>query len=156
MGDNAKQIWSWHNNEIGQGYQAKGVIRQNHGANQPIKVIDMSVNVNSSGSKKRLHDNSSNNDDENNENDDDDNDHKKHKSKSHKKHKKEKSKKDRKKEKEGENNNDKYDKRCNFNPLLQILGMIIQYFYNKNFTVIIIIATRLSNTTRHFSCEGWP
>lgn len=38
MGDNAKQSWSWHNNEIGQGYQAKGVIRQNYGIHHHIVV----------------------------------------------------------------------------------------------------------------------
>jgi len=171
MGDNAKQEWSWHNNEIGQGYQAKGVVRQkHHGDNLPMKVIDMSVSVSSnsnSNSKKRLYDND---DDDNNE-EDDNNKKKKHKSKSHKKqskkekskkhskkHKKEKSKKGHKKEKG--DHNDKDDNRCNFNPLLQLLGILLyNLFLFKNIIFIIIIifiATRLSNTTRHFSCEGWP
>jgi hypothetical protein len=108
MGDNASQNWSWHNNEINQGYQAKGVVRQNVGEKPLMKIIDMSMKA----------------DDVNAD------DKKKHKaSKSHKKekkHKKEKSykeKKDKKHKKHSKHKEDKGNKDTDqFNPLLQILG----------------------------------
>ena len=116
MGDNASQNWSWHNNEIGQGYQAKGVVRQNVGGKPTMKIIDMTV--------KADNDNGNGNGNGNAD------DKKKHKaSKSHKKekkHKKEKShkeKKDKKHKKHSKHKEDKGDKdKDQFNPLLQILG----------------------------------
>ena len=39
MGDNATASWAWHNTVVGQGYQAKGVVRQ-PGSN-PVKTIDV-------------------------------------------------------------------------------------------------------------------
>ena len=39
MGDNASASWAWHNTVVGQGYQAKGVVRQ-PGSN-PVKVVSL-------------------------------------------------------------------------------------------------------------------
>lgn len=45
MGENAKKEWEWHNNQVGYGYQAKGVVRQSNAKNVQIeKVIDMRGN----------------------------------------------------------------------------------------------------------------
>ena len=41
MGENAKKEWEWHNNQVGIGYQAKGVVRQNNVHVKIDKVIDM-------------------------------------------------------------------------------------------------------------------
>ena len=43
MGDNAKQDWDWHNKEVNQGYQARGVVRQGGPRTDSGigKVIDM-------------------------------------------------------------------------------------------------------------------
>jgi sRNA-binding protein len=42
MGDNARVDWDWHNKTVGEGYQARGVIRQ-RGVDVPdMKVIDYS------------------------------------------------------------------------------------------------------------------
>lgn len=42
MGDNAKKSWEWHNTKVGDGYQARGVIRQpNQLSSTSIKIIDM-------------------------------------------------------------------------------------------------------------------
>ena len=41
MGDNATASWAWHNTIVGQGYQAKGVVRQ-PGSN-PVKALDLRV-----------------------------------------------------------------------------------------------------------------
>lgn len=38
MGDNASANWAWHNTIVGQGYQAKGVVRQREATT--VKVID--------------------------------------------------------------------------------------------------------------------
>jgi hypothetical protein len=38
MGDNASANWAWHNTVVGQGYQAKGVVRQREATT--VKVID--------------------------------------------------------------------------------------------------------------------
>lgn len=43
MGDNATASWAWHNTVVGQGYQAKGVVRQ-PGSN-PVKVLDLRVSA---------------------------------------------------------------------------------------------------------------
>jgi hypothetical protein len=40
MGDNATASWAWHNTVVGQGYQAKGVIRQ-PGSNQSKVLPDL-------------------------------------------------------------------------------------------------------------------
>ena len=45
MGENAKKEWEWHNNQVGLGYQAKGVIRQSNVNVQIEKVIDMRGNM---------------------------------------------------------------------------------------------------------------
>ncbi len=44
MGDNAKKGWEWHNTVVGEGYQAKGVIRQRTAVEQKqiIAVVDLS------------------------------------------------------------------------------------------------------------------
>lgn len=41
MGDNAKKSWEWHNTVVGEGYQAKGVVRQRHSEEFSTKVIDL-------------------------------------------------------------------------------------------------------------------
>ena len=43
MGDNANKQWEWHNNAVGKGYQARGVVRQpgSAGADAVQKVVDM-------------------------------------------------------------------------------------------------------------------
>jgi hypothetical protein len=41
MGENAKKTWEWHNVVVGQGYQAKGVIRQ-PGSSSSYAVTDLS------------------------------------------------------------------------------------------------------------------
>lgn len=42
MGENAKKTWEWHNTVVGEGYQARGVVRQRV-SEEPatVKVIDM-------------------------------------------------------------------------------------------------------------------
>lgn len=42
MGENAKKTWDWHNTVVGEGYQAKGVVRQRVSAEAAPKVVDMS------------------------------------------------------------------------------------------------------------------
>ncbi len=43
MGDNAKVSWDWHNTVVGQGYQAKGVVRQRTGREHlTTNVLDLS------------------------------------------------------------------------------------------------------------------
>ena len=39
MGDNAKKSWEWHNTVVGEGYQAKGVIRQPTSREPPKNVM---------------------------------------------------------------------------------------------------------------------
>ena len=41
MGDNAKKTWEWHNTIVGEGYQAKGVVRQRHSEEVSSKVVDL-------------------------------------------------------------------------------------------------------------------
>ncbi len=41
MGDNAGKSWEWHNTEVGQGYQARGVIRQ-RSAVAEVSIVDLS------------------------------------------------------------------------------------------------------------------
>ena len=61
MGDNAKKSWEWHNTVVGEGYIAKGVIRQRTAPVAAMKSIDMTekakkpvemkeAEINSSGS----------------------------------------------------------------------------------------------------------
>lgn len=45
MGDNAKKTWEWHNTVVGEGYQAKGVVRQRHSEEFSAKVVDLRVNT---------------------------------------------------------------------------------------------------------------
>lgn len=42
MGDNAKHSWEWHNNEVGKGYQARGVVRQPGMQIASAPVLDLS------------------------------------------------------------------------------------------------------------------
>ena len=42
MGENAKTEWEWHNNEVGVGYAARGVVRQRVTGYETSKIIDMS------------------------------------------------------------------------------------------------------------------
>ena len=39
MGDNATASWAWHNTVVGQGYQAKGVVRQP--GSQAVAIVDL-------------------------------------------------------------------------------------------------------------------
>ena len=39
MGDNASASWAWHNTVVGQGYQAKGVVRQP--GSQSVAIVDL-------------------------------------------------------------------------------------------------------------------
>ena len=42
MGENAKVRWEWHNNEVGEGYQARGVVRQSSiSCTSKERIIDM-------------------------------------------------------------------------------------------------------------------
>jgi hypothetical protein len=41
MGDNANKDWEWHNNEVGIGYAAPGVVRQRRTGHATSKIIDM-------------------------------------------------------------------------------------------------------------------
>lgn len=43
MGDNASANWAWHNTVVGQGYQAKGVVRQRKATT--AKVIDYRTEI---------------------------------------------------------------------------------------------------------------
>lgn len=97
MGDNANRSWEWHNTTVGQGYQAKGVIRQRTGREGELttssKILDMSSKASEDRPEK----------------------------KSKKEHKKE-SKKDSKKSKKHKHHSSKSDKKRHFNPLLQLLA----------------------------------
>ena len=43
MGDNATKRWEWHNNVVGEGYQARGVIRQpGRNERRDLQIVDMS------------------------------------------------------------------------------------------------------------------
>ena len=45
MGENAKVSWEWHNNEVGRGYKARGVVRQSSTITMSKeKIIDMTRN----------------------------------------------------------------------------------------------------------------
>jgi hypothetical protein len=145
MGDNATASWAWHNTVVGQGYQAKGVIRQ-PGSIQSKVLIDLKkenvailksveqekkpahsmepceeMNTEKKTKKKRKHKHGS---------EDEKRDQKEKKEKKEKKHKK-KNKKDKSSSKDDPSNF--VD---SFNPLLQFL------------------ASSLSNRTRVFSLEN--
>lgn len=46
MGDNATKSWEWHNNIVGQGYQARGVVRQpGRNDKKELHIVDMSKPV---------------------------------------------------------------------------------------------------------------
>lgn len=45
MGENAKKSWDWHNTIVGEGYQAKGVVRQRVHVVAAPKIVDMSLDV---------------------------------------------------------------------------------------------------------------
>jgi hypothetical protein len=145
MGDNATASWAWHNTVVGQGYQAKGVIRQ-PGSNQSKVLLDLKkeivgtlrsvdqekkpaqstesceeMNTEKKTKKKRKHKHGS---------EDEKRDHKEKKEKKDKKHKK--------KSKKEKISSEDDSKRVvdSFNPLLQFL------------------ASSLSNRTRVFSLEN--
>lgn len=42
MGDNATKKWEWHNTVVGEGYAAKGVIRQKTATSKPVQIVDLS------------------------------------------------------------------------------------------------------------------
>lgn len=42
MGDNANVAWDWHNTVVGEGYQARGVVRQAVAGSTAVRVVDMS------------------------------------------------------------------------------------------------------------------
>lgn len=147
MGDNATASWAWHNTIVGQGYQAKGVVRQ-PGSN-PVKVLDLrllatkeqavatpseakSEDAKKSKKKRKERDNSR----------DDKEDRKKKSKKSDRKETKEKKNKKKKKSSSKDKSGERdpcplvSKTRDNFNPLLQYL------------------ATCLSNRTRVFSLSN--
>ena len=41
MGENANVSWDWHNTVVGQGYQARGVVRQAGAARSGVQIVDM-------------------------------------------------------------------------------------------------------------------
>lgn len=127
MGDNAHRDKEWHNTIVGQGYQARGVIRQP--GLQPIatKIIDMSgksVKVATKEESIDLKETSSDHDSSKSS---------KHKKRKHKDDKKEKSKKSSKHKKHKHEKKDRHDKsdrqlddtdehaaEDRFNPLIQL------------------------------------
>jgi hypothetical protein len=150
MGDNANVDWEWKNTVVGEGYQAKGVIRQPGVASEKMRIVNMSLpppeesNVRKRSDKRAR----SESDDE-----DDRVGHKKSKKKDKKDEKKAKKdrKHDKKKDKKKEHkrsssyHRDKYNGSrsrgkeadgVGFNPLLQHL------------------ASSLSNKTRCFTLEN--
>ena len=152
MGDNAQANWEWKNTVVGEGYQARGVIRQRTAqTTAPIKVTNLSAPLpvppaifpmpppqhsGKSGDdhKKRYY--------EADDNDDGDGDKKRKKEKDSKKSKKEHRKKDHrdsssksKSKSKSEISSEKVEK-DEFNPILQCL------------------AQRLSNKTRLFTLEN--
>jgi hypothetical protein len=150
MGDNANVDWEWKNTVVGEGYQARGVIRQPKVSSEKVKIMNMSLPpaeiVNSSKVEKTV--------DKRARSDSDDEDHRSPRKKSKKKDKKDekKAKKERKQEKKKskkkksssshrDKNRDDDSNRgflngAGFNPLLQYL------------------ATSLSNKTRCFTLEN--
>ena len=98
MGDNATKSWDWHNTTVGEGYQARGVVRQRTGgSDNNMKIIDMTKQNDSVGtSSKRKRSNESI--DANMNHSDAGDKAKKSKKESKKKSKKESKKKDSKKE----------------------------------------------------------
>ncbi len=127
MGENAKKGWEWHNNVVGEGYQAKGVVRQRTAevsSSSASKFIDLSKSTNIIvESDPQIASKYDRNDD-----------HKAAKKDKKRKHKDEKKSKKEKKDKKRKHSKDDNDKTVGqFNPFLQLL------------------ASRLSNTTMHFS-----
>ena len=98
MGDNATKKWEWHNTVVGEGYAARGVIRQKTLTTQSVQIVDLS---------KPLHESAV----EEEEEEDEDDRHKR------KREKKETSKKHKKHEKSAE-----AVAEFRFNPLLQLLA----------------------------------
>jgi hypothetical protein len=120
MGDNALANWEWKNTVVGEGYQAKGVIRQRTAqTTAPVKVTNMSAprpappavfpqppppppshkeGRTSSDDRKKRHRDDGSDDDDDSDGDDDDNDDGGGRRKSDKKRKKEKDSKKSKKE----------------------------------------------------------
>ena len=43
MGENAKKGWEWHNTVVGEGYQARGVVRQPSSSILTTKVVNLSA-----------------------------------------------------------------------------------------------------------------
>ena len=149
MGDNATASWGWHNTVIGEGYQAKGVVRQ-PGSNS-VKVLDLrKAEIQTSQTSQQPVVPSSHSVTENDERSKRKRDSKdKSRSEKHEKKKKEekedgkKEKKHKKKSSKKKNRSDKKSSTASdvgvsdkFNPLLQYL------------------ATCISNRTRSFSLEN--
>ena len=96
MGDNANKAWEWHNNEVGVGYAAPGVVRQRQVGDKKYSIVDMTKKIEK------------------------DNDAKDKKHKRHKEKKDEKPKKKRKKSKH--KTDDEENDSPIFNPFLQLLA----------------------------------
>lgn len=149
MGDNATASWGWHNTVVGEGYQAKGVVRQ-PGPNS-VKVLDLrkaeqlisqtnlQAVVSFSHLPKESEEKSKRNRDakdrSRNERHEKKRREEKEDGKKDKKHKKKSSKKKNRSDKESSSPND-VDVSDKFNPLLQYL------------------ASCISNRTRSFSLEN--
>lgn len=103
MGDNATKSWEWHNNIVGQGYQARGVVRQ-PGLNdrKDLQIVDMSKPV-----EDLVHTGTAKFSD-------------KVQSESPKEKVRKNSKK--KRRRDADNSDDDVIKKSNFNPLLQLLA----------------------------------
>ena len=128
---------SWHNIDIGVGYQAKGVFRQPTAEKPTVFVIDSSKEVNPNiNTLKRTHDaeDSIKSKQTTAESSSKDQNHSKHDKKSkHKKERKEKKvKKEKKHSKKSKKDDNKTSEENNFNPLLQLF------------------ATRISDDPRNF------
>ena len=148
MGDNATASWAWHNTVVGQGYQAKGVVRQP--GSQSVAIVSLrhaddaisktqkkpivahvEASIPPDGgerkSKKRMKDSDDSRDRKRDQ---------KSSKKDEKKDKKLRKEKKHKKKSSHEMTNDRDKPADNFNPLLQ-------YF-----------AASLSNRTRSFTLEN--
>lgn len=54
MGENANVSWDWHNTVVGQGYQARGVVRQAGAVRPGVTVVDMRA-APEAGQKGKVH-----------------------------------------------------------------------------------------------------
>jgi hypothetical protein len=105
MGDNANKNWEWHNNEVGGGYAAPGVVRQRQAGGDTGKIVDMTkpvvaVPTDSESSKKQ----------------------KKESSAEERREKSDRHKKKRKKNKDDSSRRSRATDSPGFNPLLQLFA----------------------------------